>query len=109
MQAPPAIHGLSAAEAQELRRLVGRLAARLRTRAALRQKKGDGKTLDAKTTLRANLRTGGVPFHLVNFELVALTARSLRCGPWLSSSRPFRAAERRAGPFRLLSGVRWSA
>ena len=55
---------LSPSEAQELRRLVGRLAARLRTRAALRQKKGDGKTLDAKTTLRANLRTGGVPFDL---------------------------------------------
>ncbi|MCC7360874.1 MAG: VWA domain-containing protein [Anaerolineales bacterium] len=55
---------LNQAEAQELRRLVGRLAARLRTRAALRLRKGDGKTLDAKTTLRANLRTGGVPFHL---------------------------------------------
>ena len=55
---------LSQAEARELRKLVGRLAARLRTRAALRQRKGDGKTLDAKTTLRANLRTGGVPFDL---------------------------------------------
>jgi len=55
---------LNQAEAHELRRLVTRLAARLRTRAALRQKKGDGKTLDAKTTLRANLRTGGVPFHI---------------------------------------------
>jgi uncharacterized protein with von Willebrand factor type A (vWA) domain len=30
----------------------------------LRQKKGDGKTLDVKTTLRSNLRTGGVPFDL---------------------------------------------
>jgi uncharacterized protein with von Willebrand factor type A (vWA) domain len=55
---------LSQAEAAELRRLVSRLAARLRTRAALRQKKGDGKILDAKTTLRANLQTGGVPFDI---------------------------------------------
>ena len=62
MQRP--FNDLNQAEAQELRRLVGRLAARLRTRAALRLKKGNGKTLDAKTTLRANLRTGGVPFHI---------------------------------------------
>jgi uncharacterized protein with von Willebrand factor type A (vWA) domain len=55
---------LSQAEARELRKLVGRLAARLRTRAALRQRKGDGKTLDVKTTLRSNLQTGGVPFDL---------------------------------------------
>ncbi|MBI4770414.1 MAG: VWA domain-containing protein, partial [Chloroflexi bacterium] len=55
---------LSEAEARELRKLVARLAARLRSRAALRQKKGDGKTLDAKTTLRANIQTGGVPFDL---------------------------------------------
>ena len=62
MQRP--FNDLSQAEARELRRLVGRLAARLRTRAALRQRKGDGKTLDAKTTLRANLQTGGVPFDI---------------------------------------------
>lgn len=55
---------LTEAEARELRKLVARLAARLRSRAALRQKKGDGKQLDAKTTLRANLRTGGVPFDI---------------------------------------------
>lgn len=55
---------LSEAEAHELRKLVTRLAARLRSRAALRQKKGDGKTLDVKTTLRTNLRTGGTPFEL---------------------------------------------
>lgn len=62
MQRP--FNDLNQAEARELRQLVARLAARLRTRAALRQKKGDGKTLDAKTTLRANLRTGGVPFDI---------------------------------------------
>ncbi len=59
-----AFNQLSAAEAEELRRQVRRLAAKLRSRAALRQKKGRGKLLDAKTTLRANLRTGGIPFHL---------------------------------------------
>jgi hypothetical protein len=62
MQRP--LQDLSEAEARELRRLVTRLAAKLRSRAALRQKKGDGKTLDAKSTLRANLRTAGVPFDL---------------------------------------------
>lgn len=55
---------LSPAEAQRLRQLVARLAAQLRSRVALRQKKGDGHTLDVKTILRANLRTGGVPFDL---------------------------------------------
>lgn len=55
---------LTQTEARQLRHLVTRLAAKLRSRAALRQKKGSGKTLDAKTTLRANLRTGGVPFDL---------------------------------------------
>src|SRR5947207_1705952 len=62
MQRP--FNDLSQAEARELRKLVSRLAAQLRSRAALRQKKGDGKTLDAKTTLRANIRTGGIPFDL---------------------------------------------
>jgi hypothetical protein len=56
--------GLSQAEAHALRQEVRRLGRRLRSRAALRQKKGAGKTLDAKTTLRASLPTGGVPFHL---------------------------------------------
>jgi uncharacterized protein with von Willebrand factor type A (vWA) domain len=62
MQRP--FNDLTQAEARELRKLVGRLAARLRTRAALRQKKGDGRILDAKTTLRANLQTAGVPYEL---------------------------------------------
>lgn len=62
MQRP--FNDLSQAEARELRQLVSRLAAQLRSRAALRQKKGDGKTLDAKATLRANLQTAGVPFDI---------------------------------------------
>lgn len=55
---------LTPAEAHRLRQLVTRLAAQLRSRVALRQKKGAGPTLDVKTTLRANLHTGGVPFDL---------------------------------------------
>src|SRR5258708_11257722 len=62
MQRP--FNDLSQAEARALRHLVARLAARLRTRAARRQRKGDGTTLDAKTTRRANLQTGGVPFDV---------------------------------------------
>ncbi len=84
MQKP--FNDLSQAEARELRKLVGRLAARLRARAALRQKKGRGKTLDAKTTLRANLQTGGVPFDLhfkkrhlkPKFALVCDLSQSMR-------------------------------
>lgn len=55
---------LSESEARELRREVVRLAARLRSRAALRQRKGRGPTFDAKNTIRANVRHGGVPFDL---------------------------------------------
>ncbi|MGA2512754.1 MAG: VWA domain-containing protein [Candidatus Limnocylindrales bacterium] len=56
--------GLSEAEAHALRWEVRRLGRKLRARAALRQKRGAGKALDAKTTLRASLRAGGVPFRL---------------------------------------------
>jgi uncharacterized protein with von Willebrand factor type A (vWA) domain len=55
---------LSQREAEELRRLVGRLAARLRTRAALRHRRGKKGLLDPKATLRANLKYGGVPIEL---------------------------------------------
>lgn len=52
---------------EEMRRLrdeVRRLAARLRSHAALRQKRGQDGRLDAKSTIRANLRYGGVPMEL---------------------------------------------
>jgi hypothetical protein len=55
---------LSESEARELRREVARLAARLRSRASLRQRKGAGPTFDAKTTIRANVRHGGIPFEM---------------------------------------------
>jgi uncharacterized protein len=73
-------------EFDELRREVTRMAARLRTRAALRQKRGKGRRLDPKHTLRTNLRHGNVPFvfeHRVRrrkarFTLVCDVSTSMR-------------------------------
>nr|MCU0493406.1 VWA domain-containing protein [Chloroflexaceae bacterium] len=48
-------------EAKDLRSLVNKLAARLRSRLALRQRRGKTGTLDAKGTIRANMQFGGVP------------------------------------------------
>jgi uncharacterized protein with von Willebrand factor type A (vWA) domain len=62
MQRP--FRSLSENEADELREQVRRLAARLRSRAALRQKRANSGVLDAKRTLRTNLRYGGVPMEL---------------------------------------------
>ncbi len=55
---------LSETDIAELRQHVRRLAARLRSRAALRMKKGKRGPLDAKKTLRVNLRHSGVPVEL---------------------------------------------
>ncbi|MBI5305446.1 MAG: VWA domain-containing protein [Chloroflexi bacterium] len=55
---------LSEREMAELRNQVRRLAARLRSRAALRQRRGKRGTLDAKRTIRANLRYASVPIEL---------------------------------------------
>ncbi len=51
-------------DAQDMRRMVNRLAARLRSRLALRQRRGKTGTLDAKATIRANQRYGGVPIDV---------------------------------------------
>ncbi len=59
-----AFGSLSETELDVLRDQVRRLAARLRSRAALRQKRAKKGKLDAKATLRANLRYGGVPLEL---------------------------------------------
>lgn len=48
-------------DADDMRKIVNRLAARLRTRLALRQRRGKTGTLDAKATIRTNQRFGGVP------------------------------------------------
>lgn len=55
---------LSQQEADDLRGVIGRLAALLRSRAALRQRRGNKGTLDAKSTIRANLRYAGVPLDV---------------------------------------------
>jgi uncharacterized protein with von Willebrand factor type A (vWA) domain len=55
---------LSEREAELLRDQVRRLAAQLRSRAALRQKRGKTGTLDVKKTFRANLPYGGIPIEL---------------------------------------------
>lgn len=51
-------------EISELRNQIRRLAARLRSRAALRQRRGKRGVLDTKRTIRSNLRHGSVPVEL---------------------------------------------
>jgi uncharacterized protein with von Willebrand factor type A (vWA) domain len=58
------LNSLSDRELDRLRKEVQRLAAALRTRAALRQKKAKSGALDAKSTIRANLKHGSVPFQI---------------------------------------------
>lgn len=55
---------LSDGDMQKLRREVRRLAALLRSRVALRQKRAKTGKIDAKATIRANLKHGSVPFHI---------------------------------------------
>lgn len=57
-------HSLSEEEMRQLRKEVQRLAAILRTRLALRLKHAKSGQLDAKATLRANLKHGSVPFNI---------------------------------------------
>ncbi len=51
-------------EIAELRHQIRRLAARLRSRAALRQRRGKRGSLDTKRTIRTNLRHASVPIEL---------------------------------------------
>jgi uncharacterized protein with von Willebrand factor type A (vWA) domain len=46
---------------ETMRGMIARLAAQIRSRAALRQRRGKTGTLDAKTTIRVNMRYSGVP------------------------------------------------
>jgi hypothetical protein len=55
---------LTEAEAEQLRKESRRLVAQLRSRAALRRKRGKNGKFDSKGTIRANLRYGGVPFEI---------------------------------------------
>lgn len=52
---------LSDHELEDLRSMVTRLAAQLRSRVALRQRRGKAGTLDAKRTIRTNMRFGAIP------------------------------------------------
>ena len=57
-------YSLSEEEANILRREVQRLVTQLRSRAALRRKRGKQGKFDSKGTIRANQRYGGVPIEL---------------------------------------------
>ncbi|MBI3740879.1 MAG: VWA domain-containing protein, partial [Chloroflexi bacterium] len=57
-------NSLNEREIQDLRNQIRRLAARLRSRAALRQRRGKRGTLDAKRTIRMNLRNASVPIEI---------------------------------------------
>ncbi len=71
---PDALHGpdlmhksfdaLSGQEMQLLRKEIQRLVAQLRSRAALRRKRGEEGKFDAKGTIRANQKYAGIPFEL---------------------------------------------
>jgi uncharacterized protein with von Willebrand factor type A (vWA) domain len=58
------LQNLTGYEADLLREQIRRLVAQLRSRAALRRRKAKSGALDAKKTIRANLRYGGVPLEL---------------------------------------------
>jgi len=59
---------LSDQDIERLRKEVARLAAALRTRVALRQKRAKSGQLDAKATIRANLKHGNVPIDIKHRE-----------------------------------------
>lgn len=59
---------LSDGDMERLRKEVRRLATALRTRVALRQKRAKSGQLDAKATIRANLKHGSVPIELKHRE-----------------------------------------
>jgi uncharacterized protein with von Willebrand factor type A (vWA) domain len=63
-------NALSDKDMDRLRKEVTRLAAALRTRVALRQKRAKSGQLDAKATIRANLKHGNVPIELKHRDRV---------------------------------------
>ncbi len=58
------IEYLGQQDVDDLRGVITRLASQIRSRAALRPRRGNRGTLDAKSTIRANLRFGGVPLTI---------------------------------------------
>ena len=63
-------HALSDADKKLLQREVKRLAAALRTRIALRQKRAKSGQMDPKATIRANLKYHGVPMEIKHKDRV---------------------------------------
>lgn len=61
-------HSLSDKDMERLRKEVQRLAAALKTRVALRQKRAANGQLDAKATIRANLKHANVPIEIRHRE-----------------------------------------
>ncbi len=59
---------LSDKDMERLRKEVRRLAAALKTRVALRQKRAKSGQLDAKSTIRANMKHGSVPIEIKHRE-----------------------------------------
>lgn len=57
---------LTAEQAEQVRDEIRRLAAKLRARASLRQKRANDGQIDPKRTIRHNLRYGGVPLELMH-------------------------------------------
>jgi uncharacterized protein with von Willebrand factor type A (vWA) domain len=80
-------HSLNDAERDVLREQTRRLAAQLRSRAALRQKRGKIGTLDVKKTIRANMRYAGIPFKL-QFKTKNLKPKLLLICDVSTSMRP---------------------
>ncbi|RME72638.1 MAG: VWA domain-containing protein [Chloroflexi bacterium] len=78
---------LSEHEADLLRQELRRLISQLRSRAALRRKKARVGVLDAKKTIRANLRYGGVPMEL-QFKTRRLKPKLLLICDVSTSMRP---------------------
>jgi uncharacterized protein with von Willebrand factor type A (vWA) domain len=77
-------------ELDQLQDEVRRLAARLRTRADLRHRRGKGRSLDAKATLRAGVRTRGFHFTVIHrvrrlrprFTILCDMSTSMRPAVW---------------------------
>jgi uncharacterized protein with von Willebrand factor type A (vWA) domain len=74
-------------EVELLRQQVRRLTAQLRSRAALRRKRGKRGSLDVKRLMRANLRYGGVPLEL-RFKVRHLKPKLLLICDVSTSMRP---------------------
>jgi hypothetical protein len=95
---------LSDTDKRALQREVMRLAAALRTRIALRQKRAKGGQLDPKSTIRANLRYHGVPLELRHRDHIRKPKLVLLCD--VSTSMRFCAELMLGLLFALQSQVR---